>query len=198
MTTQRFAIYDFDGTIFRGDSFIKFSIFSLGWFRALIKSIRAFPYLMGYALGFCSNNKAKESLFSALFSSMDYRKYCQNGARFSAIIEKYSIRQTIESIRSHRSEGYEIIIASASCYEWIKPWATTYGITHVVATQPQVKTGLLTGHFETPNCFGQEKILRLKASFPEISNSYVEVFTDSKKKDAPLISLSCKHHIIKS
>lgn len=198
MSSRHYAIFDFDGTIFNGDSLKAFSVFSRGWVQVTRSVIRTSPYLIGFALSLISNHKAKELLFASLFANMKYDDFCSLGEKFVSVIEKKSIPQTIDHINRLQSLGYKIIIASASCEEWIAPWANKNGITTVIATRPQVVNDHLTGFFDSPNCHGNEKVRRIVEKFPDIVNNYIEVFTDSIKADAPLISLSCRHYIIKS
>lgn len=50
----------------------------------------------------------------------------------------------------------------------------------VIGTKVEVVDGRLTGRFLTPNCYGPEKVRRLREVFPDLSDCHLTVYGDSR------------------
>jgi phosphatidylglycerophosphatase C len=62
----------------------------------------------------------------------------------------------------HLESGHEVYIVSASASQWIAPWSDQYKA-GVIGTQLQIESGRLTGKLASKNCYGIEKVNRIKA-----------------------------------
>lgn len=193
----KYCILDFDGTLYSGNSFIDFAIFTkgrMGYTKALIKSL---PWIISWKLNICTNSIAKQKLFCHLFGGMGvdtFNSFCYD---FSKIIQSKVNKYLLKEVESLISEGFTPIIATASIESWVKPWAEEIGIKNVVATMIEVKSNKVTGLFATPNCYGEEKVKRVLLCKPNLQTAYTVFYTDSITADAPLISITSKHFIIK-
>lgn len=192
-------VFDFDGTIYNGDSFIDFAIFACGkkrFFAALLKSL---PAIVAWKLGVRSNENAKQKLFSNLFKDMPFEEFCYLGREFSVQIASRSNKAILRLIEKFRSEQnpQEMVIASASMPQWIEPWAADSGFKYVIGTEPEIKDGKLTGRFATPNCHGAEKLRRIIAQFPDFPQRHTLFYTDSLKADKPMAESASQSFIVK-
>ena len=70
-------------------------------------------------------------------------------------------------------------MVSASVEEWILPWCLTIGITHVIATRLEQEDKILTGRLSTKNCYGLEKVQRIKGVFDLEGFSTIYAYGDS-------------------
>lgn len=177
---HKLALFDFDGTITRKDSFIGFAVFcrgKLATLRAIAKNILP---LMAWKLHVKDNSYAKQRLFSTLFRGMSIDAFNACGERYADRIDLMLRHSTMERLHQHQSAGHTIAIVSASMPQWIVPWANRYGIRIVAGTEPEVdEQGRLTGRFATPNCHGQEKVNRIKKLFPDIQSFEIWAYGDS-------------------
>ncbi|MDE7437845.1 MAG: haloacid dehalogenase-like hydrolase [Muribaculaceae bacterium] len=184
---MKIAFFDFDGTLTRHDTFIRFAKFSVGkmaFYKALIKSI---PVICLWKLGLKSNSDAKQTLFSHLYKGMDYGWFKKLGYAFAPMIDNDSRPEIIEILKQHQRDGRKIIIVSASIADWIKPWAESYGIECVIGTEVEKdKHGRITGRFKTKNCHGAEKVSRIRELYPEIDTFETWAYGDSSGDDAML------------
>lgn len=182
------AIFDFDGTLVRGDSFIKFAIHCrgrLGFLRAFVRSL---PWLVGWKLGIVSNSSAKQRLFSYLYAGMEYGLFKDRANDFCGILDN-DINPTIYAeMMAHKNAGHRVAVVSASIRQWLEPWCIAHGITDVIATQPELSADgkSLTGRFATPNCHGPEKVSRLKEHFGDLDRYEIWAYGDSSGDDAML------------
>lgn len=188
---MKIAFFDFDGTLTHHDTFIRFAKFSVGktaFYKALIKSI---PMLCLWKLGLKSNSDAKQTLFSYLYKGIDYGWFKKLGYAFAPMIDNDSRSEIIDILKKHKQEGHKIVIVSASIAAWIRPWAESYGIADVISTEVEKdKHGKLTGRFKTKNCYGAEKVSRIRAAFPDIDNIETWGYGDSSGDEAMLSIVS--------
>lgn len=183
------AVFDFDGTITTVDTLFDFIRFYYGFPRFLCGLFALSPALILFKLGFISNDKAKERLFSYFFKGKTL-------SEFNAICEKYKNRinqtlrsQAIDKIRFHLQEGHIVLINSASIYNWILPWAQSIGIENVISTEIEVKEGVITGKFKGENCYGVEKVKRFLELYPHRNTYQLYVYGDSSG-DKPLLDIA--------
>jgi len=174
------AVFDFDGTLTRKDSFKNFLIYTFG-FTSFFKgiAINIFPLTL-YILRIISNHKAKEILFSHFFSGWkeeDFQSICTKYALLN--IDSIINNEALQKACWHKSEHHVLVIVSASLTNWISPWAKTNGFIDIIATEPEIKNGLLTGKFKTHNCYGKEKLLRFLERYPARNKYFLYVYGDS-------------------
>ena len=175
------AAFDFDGTITKNDSFLRFIIKSRGVFRSIIGFALLSPVILLYLLKLIPNWKAKSMVFAYFFrkESLDsFNGYCE---AFVPSIEGNSKESAVDRINYHRSKGHKIVIISASIENWIRPWAVKNQIDNVIGTKIELDNDqYLTGKFLTKNCYGQEKVNRLLEVFPERDSYTLYAYGDSK------------------
>ncbi len=186
---KKIAIFDFDGTITKKDSFVAFCKFSRGNFQFTKAILHSSPILFAWKCGLVSGGQAKQYLFSQLFKGMPIECFNSLGKAFATNINNMLRPDIIKILKNHIETGTECYIISASLETWILPWARQNGIINVGATQVEVdEKGFLTGRFSTPNCIGYEKIHKLEELIPEYKNCEVWAYGDSKS-DIPLLNI---------
>lgn len=178
------SFFDFDGTLIAGDSFTGFirHAFGLtGLIRVLLMSSIA---ILLWKTGLRSNVYAKLRMFSAAFKGMPHAEFRKLGRTYISCIDRI-LRPEVAARLLHALERNETVaIVSASLGDWIRPWAAANGVSHVIATEPEVDAeGRLTGRFSTPNCEKKQKVVRLLEAFPDLgsnrSDYYVTAYGDS-------------------
>lgn len=183
------ALFDFDGTLIEGDSFISFGIHAAGRARFYGRLLLCSPWLAAWKAGLIPGGRAKERLFGSLFAGMpaeDFRRYCRS---FMPVIERSLRHDVIKKMQAHRRRGDRLVIVSASPKDWIEPWARTVGVDEIISTGVEVKDGRLTGRFSTPNCVGDEKVRRVKELIPDLADYEVYAYGDSRS-DEPMLGLA--------
>ncbi|MFA5906307.1 MAG: HAD-IB family hydrolase [Desulfobacula sp.] len=177
----RLAIFDFDGTITRRDTFLLFLVFCFGWVKVCRIGIRCIPVLLGYKLNLISNSKAKETIFGRFFKKTGLEEFNEFCRRFSLGKISPVIRvSALEKIIRHKVQGDKIIIISASIENWIRPWADSYGIDDVIGTTAETEGLVLTGKFGSPNCYGEEKVGRFIRTYGDPGQYHIFAYGDSR------------------
>ncbi|NDV96800.1 HAD-IB family hydrolase [Dysgonomonas sp. 521] len=183
------AVFDFDGTLTDRDTLFDFIGFYLGMPRLIAGLLLLSPMLILFKLGFITNDKAKERLFSYFFSG-------KSETDFNAVCADYKNRvgnilkpEAIEKLKYHQQEGHSVIIDSASIANWIAPWAESAGIDNVIGTRIEIIDGIITGKFVGKNCYGQEKVRRLLELYPDRESYRLYAYGDSNG-DKPLLDIA--------
>lgn len=189
MARDKIAIFDFDGTLIQGDSFISFARHAYGRWRFGLKLLQSAPWLVAWKLGLIPSGKAKEHLFGCLYKGLDVTKWREMCRGFLPVIEADIRESVMDRLKFHRSQGHRLIILTASPPDWILPWAEKEGVERVIGTGMEVSDGKLTGRFTTPNCIGPEKVKRLQEALPEVAGSETWAYGDSAS-DAYVLSFA--------
>lgn len=185
------ALFDFDGTLTKKDTMFEFIRFSKGNLMLLIGLIISFPILVLYKLGFYSNEKAKEFFLSFFFKGSNIDDLFKIGKKFAnARIEKILYKDAKKAIEWHKSNNHKIIVISASIDIWLSEWCKKNKI-HLISTKLHVKNGKISGRLLTKNCFGPEKVNRLKKEFNLSKFSLIYAYGDSRG-DKEMLSLADK------
>lgn len=183
------AAFDFDGTITKKDTLFDFIKFYVGGKKLFKGLIILSPILMLYKLGFTTNDVAKQKLFACFFKSRSIEVFNNVSEDYIKRIQEIARPEIINKIKWHQSQNHTVVIISASISNWIKPWAKAMGIEKVLATEIDTIDDLIVGTFSTANCYGQEKVNRLLAEFPDKSEYVLYAYGDSAG-DKELLALS--------
>ena len=180
-------MFDFDGTITTKDTLFDFITFTYGR-SGLIKCLLLNVWnLFLYIAKLRSNERAKEKLLLTMIKGTNVRLFEKQCMKYSLNRVPQIINSTTkEIIEKHKAAGDKLIIVSASPEDWISPWAKENGFAKIVATQLEKKDCLLTGKFASRNCYGNEKVNRLKEIFCNREKVYLSAYSDSNS-DRPML-----------
>ncbi|MGN0868498.1 MAG: HAD-IB family phosphatase [Akkermansia sp.] len=174
-------IYDFDKTIYRGDSSVDFCFCCLRHHPRALRFLPRFLFaLVRYKLGRCDKEALKSAYFSFLRDVPDVAGSVEQFWRTHA--------SRIEAWYRQQRRADDVII-SASPEFLLAPIAAQIGV-QLIATAVDVRTGALL----TPNCKGEEKVRRLRALFGEQVRA--EAFYSDSLSDTPLARLAERAYLI--
>lgn len=179
MRKETIVVFDFDGTITQKDSLLEFIKISRGKWRFFFGFLLFSPLLVAMKLKVFASWKIKQIVFSYFYKDVSIETFNNWCIVFSSFIDGMLRPKAIESLLEHKVRGDKTVIISASIENWIKPWADKEGIDLVISTQIEVDNGLLTGRLLSKNCYGQEKVDRLLAEFPNRNEYHLVAYGDS-------------------
>ena len=156
------VLFDFDGTLYKKDSLLDFTIFCKGKFYYCFGMILLMPWLIGLKLGVFYNGWVKQRFLNLFYKGMDV-------ADFKRCAEKFALQQIRENLHprhfkvflNHIESGHDVFIVTASSPLWIAPWSRKYNV-QVIGTTIEVQDGKITGRFSSENCYGTEKVRRIE------------------------------------
>jgi phosphatidylglycerophosphatase C len=186
---KKIAFFDFDGTITTKDTLLEIIKFQKGkaWFCMgfLLNS----PFLVAYKMGLISNQKAKERILTFFFGKTALDHFQKNCDEFALSELEGMIRpKAILEINQLKKKGFEVVIVSASASNWLKEWTSRNNLS-LIATELEVRSQKITGKIIGKNCYGEEKVMRIKKNYD--LNDYQEIYCyGDTRGDLPMLSLS--------
>lgn len=161
-------IYDFDNTIYNGDTNKDLVIYALKKYPKLVIPClkKARKLNKDYKNGLIEFERVKEALFAFIFQINNYPKF------LNEFVSSHS--KKIKSWYLTRRTEHDVIV-SASYDLWINLFARYLGVRVVIATKVD-SNGKIIGK----NCKGPEKVRRVKEMFPSatITTAYGDSETD--------------------
>ena len=175
-------IYDFDGTLYHGDSTMDFLKYSFKKHPSLIRFLPAMGMAALKHYGFKTIDKtAMKEVFYRLFTGYDAEGLLE---------EFWDIHQkNIYPWYPGKQQRDDDIIISASPEFLLRPICQRLGIRHLIASRVDSKTGKYTGK----NCWGPEKPIRLK---DQMGITHCDNFYSDSDSDQPLAEIADKAWIV--
>lgn len=178
-------VYDFDGTIYDGDSTADFVIFCL---RRHPDMIAGLPRIAAAALRLALKKMNLTQFKSVLFGEMAKRFDLEEEA--AAFWRDMKTRVKLGPWFFDTPRDLPIVIASASPEFELQHAAKILGVSTLIGTQCDVKTGQLTGL----NCKGAEKIGRIREVMGDFEVR--AMYTDDARADGPLLEMARERYIV--
>jgi phosphatidylglycerophosphatase C len=182
MRSKRLALFDFDGTITWLDSFFLFILFSFFYnpFHHLKVTINSIGVYWRFKRGFLSRHESKQRIFSNYFGIISITEYQNLCMRFSKYILPLICRTAaMNKLRMHLEKGDEVYLVSASPQSYLLNWANKYSL-NIIATKEERNGFFLTGNFDTQNCWGAEKGIRIKSQIDLSDYTEIHVYGNSE------------------
>ncbi len=175
-------VYDFDNTIYNGDSTADFYLFSLKRHK---KIVLLFPSLILSTIQFYifkigTKTDFKEKMYRFL-------KYCDIKKDVNDFWNKN--QNKIKKFYINQKNDDDVII-SASPKFLLEPMCKKLGIKYLIASEVSTENYKYSGI----NCHGKEKVRRFYEIFP---NSQIHNFYSDSYSDTPLANLADKAFMVK-
>ena len=175
-------VYDFDGTIYDGDSTKDFFLFCLKRHPSLCLVVPRFMlFTFLYMIGKCGKEKMKESFyrFLTLLPDTQFEVRLFWDANFNKIKQWYLFNRKDNDI-----------VISASPDFLLRPICSKLNV-YLIASLVNPENGMYTGK----NCYGIEKVRRFKEMLPDTD---IELFYSDSESDRPLAELSQRAYFVKN
>ena len=187
---RKIYAFDFDGTLTTSDTLIAFIRYAKGTWAFCLGFLKYSPLLVLMKLGLYPNYKAKQKVFAHFFKGMELETFDALCRQFADTHRGLLRPDGIKAVEQAQAEGADVVIVSASIDNWVQPF---FPSVKVLGTQIEVEEGRLTGHFLTKNCYGQEKVERIIAIYPERQTYQLVAFGDSRG-DRELLAFADESH----
>ena len=180
---MKFDLYDFDGTIYDGDSGVDLILFAI-----LKKPSVIFTLLssIGIVILYKLKLRTKEQMKSKVFSFL--RKFPDTSKLVTEFWKKHE--KKLKAFWVNKKDHKNDIIISASGSFWLKPIASKYKVKDLFATNIDPLTGQIIG----TNCHGKEKVRLFNEKYP---NAIIETMYTDSINDLPLIEKAQKGILVK-
>ncbi|MCH9742877.1 MAG: HAD-IB family hydrolase [Proteobacteria bacterium] len=187
--SKSLALFDFDGTITDRDSLPDFIVVAVGLHRFLLGMLVLSPMLVLYVLKLVRNDFAKEKMLGYFFKGWTIDRLNAVGRRYALTRIQQIIRPQAQArLQWHQAQGHDVVIVSASAEYWLQAWSEQQGF-KLIATKMAVSNGILTGRFEGNNCYGSEKVRRIREELDLADYERIYAYGDSLG-DKPMLALA--------
>lgn len=179
---MKLYLYDFDGTIYDGDSTLHFFIycFKKGYLK-ISHIIKVIFKIVAYKLKYISVTEAKEAAFAFLNNIPDIE------TEINEFWDQH--RHKLKDFYLKKNHRQDVII-SASPFFLLKPICDELKVKDLIASDVDSKTG----KFDKPNCRGKQKVIEFGKKYPKAK--ILEMYSDSEH-DKPLLDIAEKSFMVK-
>lgn len=175
-------VYDFDGTIYTGDSTIDFYLHCLKNYPIIILKLpMQVSGFLKYKMGLITKNKFKEQFFCFLKIVPEIE------TEVDAFWDRN--RRKIKEWYLLQQQETDIIISASPSFI-LKNICDRLQIKYLLASEFDPKTGKLSGE----NCYGEEKVRRFRQQF---GNKEPKCFYSDSLSDQPMANISKKAFLVK-
>lgn len=192
------AVFDFDGTLTTGDTFLPFLSHSFGLRKTFLGFIYSSPFIVAYLMRLVSNEYAKSKMINFFFRDKNISSIKKKVDGFIKDESNFRLRENvIDRLKWHQDQKHITILISASLDIYVKPWAKKFEFTYVESTELQCSNGNYTGLINGKNCYGKEKVKRLKKILKNDFNNYLIYGYGDSRGDKYFLEL-CDYKFLKN
>ena len=183
------AIFDMDGTLTRGDTFLAYLRFVLGRRARRTGHCLGLPLAVAqFRCGLRSRDWLKQEFVRAILGGStrtEIEIWTSEFAHWHG--RKFLKPGTLDALRRHQTLGHRLMIASASVDIYRPALAALWGVPEVVCTKLEWQSDRLTGRLDGPNLRGEAKLAAVRERV-EVSGSRPKIFAYSDDhSDLPLL-----------
>lgn len=183
--TKALALFDFDGTITTIDTFTPFVRQCAGRLQKLLGGMLLAPWVLAYKLGLAGGSPLRVAISYLCFRGRRAEDVRRLGERYGATLHAFVRPDMLDRIRSHRANGDTVVVVSASLAVYLGDFCRTVGA-ELIATELEVRGGVLTGRYRHGDCTGEEKARRVRERYDLARYDVVYAYGDTAEDEALL------------
>lgn len=187
---SKIVVFDLDGTLTRRDTYIEFL---LGYLKRcpmrLLRTIHLPFAVLLHKSRLRDNTWLKEVFLNAVLGNLHKGSLTEWVQEYTEKLIRTGLRPgAIASLRQHRQEGCVLILATASLELYVEPLGKMLGFDDVICTRVAwTSEGRLTGALAEGNCYGQEKLERVKKWLDKARETQVDIVYSDHHSDLLLL-----------
>jgi phosphatidylglycerophosphatase C len=173
------ALFDFDGTITRNDTWTAFLRFSATPQRIAVASVLLSPLIIGYRLGWISARRARPIVARFAFHGQKAAVVRELGQKYAReMLPRMVRRRALDRIEWHQRQGDAVVVVSASLHVYLACWCESIGV-DAICTQLEEEDGRLTGRYLQGECCGGDKVRRIRERYDLARYSIIYAYGDT-------------------
>lgn len=157
---KNLALFDFDGTLCKKDSFTGFIFYALSKRHIVKQGIKILPWIQAYYLNAYPAHAMRSKLFRAMFSNANVLELQQIAQDYAASLMSQLSHPLLKQLRQHQALGDEVVLVSASVDVYLKHVCSLLNI-DLICTQTEQVNNTYTGQYTTPDCSAEQKRRRI-------------------------------------
>ena len=188
---KKIVVYDFDKTIYGGETSTDFMRFFL---KRNKKYIKRFPYVIKSLFYYNKNLKRSKEIFFRILDNIDMELLKNEIREFWKQNNKKIFSWISDEIKVNKLESDELILISATPSIFLEEISKELGFDKLIATEFVKQKDNFISKIEGSNCKGVEKVYRLQEY---LENFEIIKFYSDSMSDKPLFDLAKEKYFIK-
>ena len=184
--SQHLALFDFDGTLCKIDSFTGFIFFALPKWQIFIRGFFILPWIIAYYLKLYPAHQMRPKLFKQMFKGQNLASIDLAASAYAQqLIQKHLNPQLFQQLCQHKKLDHHVILVSASIDLYLEYICKILNI-DLICSQVEYTEHYLTGCYLTPDCSNEQKCLRILYKFNPLKNRTIYAYGNSQEDNAML------------
>jgi len=191
------AIFDLDGTLTKKDTYIPFLLSILKKRPERLIHTLGLPFFMlFYFIKVLNNNELKEIFLYKVLSEMEIGEVAFISSKFVENLLKKGMNPLgVKLLNMHQNNRDRIIIATASFDIYVNSIAKRLGVHELICTRAETKNGRYTGKIDGLNCYGEEKLIKIKQYLGELLQARIIAYSDHLS-DFPMLKFANEGYLV--
>lgn len=186
-------MFDFDGTLARGESFGTFLRFAVAPTRRVTLAPVAAPVVLAYRRGLVSGVRTRAAITWLALRNTPLDVIRERAKRFARDVIPSTIRpEARRRLDWHRARGDRVMVVSGAYDIYLRPWCEREGL-ECEASHLQTRDGLLTGFYEGLQCVGATKQSRIESRVNFRDFEAIHAYGDTSE-DREMLELATHPH----
>ena len=187
-TYKNLALFDFDGTLCKKDSFTGFIFYALSKRHIVRQGIKILPWIQAYYLKIYPANSMRIRLFNAMFKNANSNEILDLAADYSHRLMAQLDPELYQQLLKHQNNGDDVVLVSASVDIYLEMICQILKI-DLICTETEILDGKFTGSYSTPDCSSDQKRLRILSKYD--LNQYSKIYAyGNSEEDLAMLSLA--------
>lgn len=182
---KNLALFDFDGTLCKKDSFTGFIFYALSKRHIVKQGIKLLPWIQAYYLKVYPAQSMRPKLFNAMLKGSCASEMASLASEYATTLVNSFDPLIYRRLLDHQRLGDEVIIVSASIDIYLKEIASLLGV-GLICSETEINDGYYTGQYITPDCSNEQKSLRILEQIDLAQFIHVYAYGNSVEDEAML------------
>lgn len=157
---KNLALFDFDGTLYKKDSFTGFIFYALSKRHIIKQGFKILPWIQAYYLKAYPAHAMRPKLFHAMFKNSHVDEIDAIAQEYVHHIHKNYNAELLARLHDHQALGDDVVLVSATVDIYLKYIAKNLGI-DVICTKTEIIDQHYTGRYSSADCSAEQKAIRI-------------------------------------
>ena len=187
-TDKNLALFDFDGTLCKRDSFTGFIFFALSKRHIVKQAIKTLPWIQAYYLNIYPPHAMRVKLFKAMFTGINASEILSLAEEYAQQLMQQLDPKLYQQLLKHKQNQDDIVLVSASIDLYLQSVCKLLEI-DLICTETEIVAGKVTGHYTSADCSSEQKRLRILEKYD--LNLYQSIYAyGNSVEDLEMLSLA--------
>lgn len=150
--------------------------------------MKILPWIQAYYLNFYPAHAMRAKLFRSMFRNTPAIELQRLGEEYAQELVSTLSPEMFAQLQQHQLLGDQVVLVSASIDIYLAPLCKLLDI-ELICTETQVKNGIMTGYYSTPDCSNEQKKLRIHEQYS--LQDYYQIYAyGNTSEDLDMLSLA--------